>query len=946
VKYDAFISYSHAVDSRLAPAIQSALHRFAKPWYRLRILHLFRDQTSLALTPELWGSIQAALSESRHFLLCASPEAAQSAWVRKEVEWWLGHRDSRTLFVLLTSGDIAWDAAAGDFDWKRTTALPDSLRGAFVEEPLYVDLRFARRADDLSLRNPPFREAILDIAAPLHGRSKDELGGADVREHRRTVRIAAAAVAGLAILLVAAVITAWIAIVQRDLSRSRELAALARNQLEIDPAVSLELAADAMQVRSTTEARQMLRTALLRSHLRRRLQGHTGEITLIDVAPSGDRAVSAGLDGRMLVWDLARARVRHALEGYRGAVSADFERAVSSVSGHRLAVWDLTNGQRLRTLDGAPGTVFAVALSPDGRLAASGDRDGTVQIHDVASGRIVVGRISAGGIVTDLVFAPDGRSLAIGAIYNRIVVWDVEGNERRFETRGISAAFSPDGDLLVTSGADNSGGRIVDAHTGRPIAAIGEMPGSTEPVRFTADGERFAAASSDGSARVWRRDGSLVAVLSGHETWVEDVAFSPNGRFVATASRDQTARVWSVASGREIATLRGHLAEVTIVRFSPDGRSIVTGANDGSLRVWDVGMASPQRLLSGPLGAVQQLGFSADGRYIVAARDTGETVIVDGEQQRQIRVPGTVFALGAHAVVTADEEYVLRRWNFDGTMQGEIGRHTEIVSSLTMSPDGRYVVSTSEDRSAIIVDLESLVARSVTHDDGLSSAAFNTDGSLLATADYAGTTKLWRFPSLEPLVALVASDEIVSKVAFTRTGDRVVTGSWDGTIRVWDSATGMERRSLTTGLGDVYTFVLFADDTRLIAGGSNGSIELWNLATGQRLTQYRGHSDGIYQISLSPTAPLAASASNDGSARLWDLETGEQIAAFAAHSGPVWSVAFSPDGESIVTGSEDGDAHVYACLVCAGDDALMRLAQERLGEEPPDTPERSRVTAP
>lgn len=934
MKYDAFISYSHAVDSRLAPAIQAALHRFAKPWYRLRMLHLFRDQTSLAMTPELWGSIAIALAESRHFLLCASPEAAQSAWVRKEVEWWLGHRDSTTLFVLLTGGDIVWDAAAGDFDWTRTTALPDSLRGAFAEEPLYVDLRFARRADDLSLRNPPFREAILDIAAPLHGRSKDELGGADVREHRRTFRIAAAAVAGLAILFVAAVITAGIAIVQRNLSRSRELAALARNQLGIDPAVSLELAAEAMQVRSTTEARQMLRTALLRSHLRRLLQGHSGEITLIDVTPAGDTAVSIGLDGRMLVWDLPRARLRHALEGYRGAVSADFARAVSSVAGHRLAVWDLVNGERLRTLDGAPGTVFAVALSPDGRLVASGDRDGTVQIHDVESGRLVVDRISAGGIVTDLVFDPAGRSLAIGAIYNRIVVWDVEQDEPRFETDGISAAFSPDGALLVTSGADNRGGRIADAHSGRPIADIGEMPGSTEPVRFSADGERFAAASSDGSARVWRRDGSLEVVLSGHETWVEDVAFSPDGRFIVTASRDQTARVWSAASGREIATLRGHRADVTVARFSPDGRGILTGGKDGSLRVWDVGMANPQRLLSGPTGAVQQLGFSADGRYVVAAQDTGETLIVDGEG-RQIRVPGTVFALGAHAVVTAGDEFVLRHWSLDGMLKGELGRHTDIVSSLTMSPDGRYVVSTSEDRSAIIANLETLATRSVAHDHGLGSAAFNADGSLLATADYGGTTKVWRFPSLEPLAAFVASDEIVSKVAFTRTGDRVITGSWDGTIRVWDAATGTERRSLTTGVGDVYTFALSADDTRLIAGGSTGAIELWNLATGERLAQYRGHSDGIYQIALSPTDRLAASASNDGSARLWDLETGEQIAAFAAHGGAVWSVAFSPDGQSIVTGGEDGEAHVYACTVCAGDDVLMRLAGERLAQAPP-----------
>src|SRR5215217_6968462 len=89
VAYDAFISYSHAADGKLAPALQSALQGFAKPWYQRRALHLFRDQTSLALTPELWPEIERALSASRYFLLLASPDAADSRWVQQEVGWWL-----------------------------------------------------------------------------------------------------------------------------------------------------------------------------------------------------------------------------------------------------------------------------------------------------------------------------------------------------------------------------------------------------------------------------------------------------------------------------------------------------------------------------------------------------------------------------------------------------------------------------------------------------------------------------------------------------------------------------------------------------------------------------------------------------------------------------------------------------------------------------------------
>ena len=78
MKFDAFISYSHAADSALAAALQTGLHRLAKPWYALRALRVFRDETNLAADPSLWSSIETALSHSRFLILMASPEAACS----------------------------------------------------------------------------------------------------------------------------------------------------------------------------------------------------------------------------------------------------------------------------------------------------------------------------------------------------------------------------------------------------------------------------------------------------------------------------------------------------------------------------------------------------------------------------------------------------------------------------------------------------------------------------------------------------------------------------------------------------------------------------------------------------------------------------------------------------------------------------------------------------
>src|SRR5687767_2280143 len=92
MRYKAFISYSHAADTGLAGVLQSALRRIGKAWYRLPPFRVFRDKVALSANPDLWSSIEQALGQSEYFLLLASPQAAASEWVTRELTWWLEHR--------------------------------------------------------------------------------------------------------------------------------------------------------------------------------------------------------------------------------------------------------------------------------------------------------------------------------------------------------------------------------------------------------------------------------------------------------------------------------------------------------------------------------------------------------------------------------------------------------------------------------------------------------------------------------------------------------------------------------------------------------------------------------------------------------------------------------------------------------------------------------------
>src|SRR6185503_7585261 len=282
-RYQAFISYSHAADGRLAPAFQEGLQRLAKPWYRLRAIRVFRDQTGLAITPELWGSIENALAQSEFFILLASPAVAQSKWVEQEVDWWLRNRSAQRLLIVWTDGDLVWDSARTDFDWEKTTALPRRLQGAFPQEPLYLDLRWAKTNNDLSLRRPRFADAVARVAATLRGLSLDEMIGEDVKQHRQTIGFLRFAVVTLLVLTVSAVLAAFLAlkakrmvdplarneqaraVLQANEARSRQWAALALNQQAADRDLAILLAAEAVRVHETPEAVSALRQTLAAS---------------------------------------------------------------------------------------------------------------------------------------------------------------------------------------------------------------------------------------------------------------------------------------------------------------------------------------------------------------------------------------------------------------------------------------------------------------------------------------------------------------------------------------------------------------------------------------------------------------------------------------------------------------------------------------------------------
>lgn len=774
-------------------------------------------------------------------------------------------------------GVVLYQILAGDFtrplttDWAREVADPllrEDLQHCVAGRP---EERFAGAAQlSRHLRSLPQRRA--DLA-----RRQAELAACEKAAYRRgmlrTTTVAVLILAAISVLAIYALtesrharaeaqradLNAQNAVRQRDLAQ--------RSVYDAD----MVLAFQALDAGNLGHARE-----LMRKHLPRK-----GEADL------------RGWEWRCL-WQQCRGddlfTLNEETNGWYSVVQCFPEGrtvAAASMTDRTVKLFDLQSRQIVATLPHSE-SVGALAVSPDGKLLASGCDDGTIRLWDVAARQVTVQWTNANAQpVSALLFSGDGKVLA-WADHEHAVLWDVAARRERasharhLDTPGFKSGLAlssvnglfafgrQDGKIEVWDWQGASRKAVLEGHRSRILT-----------LAFSPDGKSLVSGDQSGVGRVWAMStAQTVATLTNHAAWIGALSFSPDGKTLATASADQTVKLWSTESWEATTTLRGHEFEVWWVMYSPDGRQLVTASRDGTLKVWDAHVGFRGRVVRLPVSWPHWL--SPNGQSLLLGHTNGTFSVLDFSTLREAEQhswPAT--AEWAGVAISNDKRRIAKGFP-DGSFQLLDASNGHVLASYPTNPKGA---------APLRID-------------------FSPDGTIVAVirgdrdhpADPDRVVELWDLGTGRPTRRVGLRPSQISKVSFSPDTRTLALGYRDGIVELWDFTTREKRALVDPTCAGILGLGYSEDGHVLATAGWGAHIELWDAKTGRELARIGGALGGFASPAFSGDGGRLAAGVDDGTVGLWDMigSKPQQVAKLKAGEDIPVCVSFPPDGDTLI----------------------------------------------
>lgn len=598
--------------------------------------------------------------------------------------------------------------------------------------------------------------------------------------------------------------------------------------------------------------------------------------------------------------------------------------------------------------------IYAVGLSQQGRYVACG-RANQIDIYDLATGEYVtrltdpsLTGLTSGDrplypkgaahqdFVHALAFHPNGNLLASGE-YRAVKLWQRDENVQRkalpLDQAGLTAALSPNGQLLAIAMADNTV-RVVQTADGQVAKTLTGHTAPVAAVQFTADQSQVITGSKDKSVRLWNlSDGAQAAIL---ETPAEvlSLVLAADGKRVYTGHQDNTLKGWNVpfdapkpAEGdkpaepvQPVVQMNGHGGPVVSLALVPNQPQLASGSLDGNLRIFDVNNGNQVRAI-GHGAPVTSVAVRNDGQFFASAGGNvaklwnvnGQQIIElkgDVAKQRQVIQLTDDDAVGKARVALADASFKAAEKNFQERQeQTKKAMEAKTKADTDLTPLQEKEKTALEAVAAAKKELEGKP-----DDEALKKKV--TDAEAAAAKETEAVKK--HMEAIDAAAKAVTLAEQGQKLAEERqTEAKQLLETETAAAKQAEERLNASKAEVPATEKPIRVVTFTADGKYLATAGDDGVVRTWDAKTGKPCDEIRGHQGPVTGLVAGPDRALI-SLSDDKSAIVWD---GDPQWHYAGVLGPandkpldrapspfidrVLALRFSPDGKLLATGGGD-----------------------------------------
>jgi WD40 repeat protein len=587
------------------------------------------------------------------------------------------------------------------------------------------------------------------------------------------------------------------------------------------------------------------------------------------------------------------------------------------------------------------GAIWCHALSPDGRVLATGGLDGTIRLWDVESGRLVRALIGHNSYVSGLDWSPDGNTLASAGTYDVTVrLWDTRTGQPLRVLKGHPAEvslvkWSPDGRTVLATGGQSGALSSWNALTGakRGTLELGQpLPGMS----WHPDGKSAAVVGRNLALQIWDAETNKVTRSVGNaKDGFLCVSWDPEGKTLAAGTPSNTL-LFDGTSGKVLQTLSSPGYALTWVE---GGKQLATLLPD-SIKVWDAAAGTLQTTI--PVADARSLAVSPDfttfltgspAAFAVHERATGKTVrrfdnlsgtepplwwagktLItgvgslklsqwDAETGKRLRVleghTGPISAVavspGGALLATASHDKTVRLWESDtGKLTQTFGEHAAAVLAVSFAPDGRTVASAGADNKVLVWEASSgQLLHTLTGPENVTALAWKPGTSTVLLSNGKGTAaQLWNVRAARADAKLTGTAEMRS-LAWSPDGARAAGGQGDGDVLIWHEAAGKLIHTLKEpgGPPDVTALAWSPNGQALAAGRGNHTMQLWDPKSGNKLFTLPTMAP-VLRVSWTAGSTTVGVSSQDRTVRFFDADTGKLRAVLVAEDEQLIAVSF------------------------------------------------------